>query len=51
MTAQEDLTIKPQTKGERRQLYVRQQDGPENTERTISSMNDARRSMGITEIQ
>lgn len=50
MTAKEKA-VKPQTKGERLQLYIRQQDDPEKTERTISSMNDARRSMGITEIE
>jgi hypothetical protein len=51
MTAQEDMAIKPQMKGERRQLFFRQQDDLENTERVISRMNGVRRTMGITEIQ
>jgi hypothetical protein len=51
MTAQEDTAIKPQLKAERRQLLFRKQDDLENTEKVISSMNAARRSMGITEIQ
>jgi|GEM_PF-3186856 hypothetical protein len=51
MTAQQDIAIKPQINAERRQLLFRKQDDLENTERVISSMNAARRSMGITEIQ
>jgi len=51
MTAQEDKATKPQTIRERRQLLFRKQDDPENTDRMILSMNAARRSMGITEIQ
>ena len=51
MTAQEDIAIKIQMKDNRRQLFFREQDERENTERVISSMNADRRSMGITEIQ
>jgi len=51
MITQDDIPIKNQMKENRRQLFFRDQDEQENTERVISSMNAARRSMGIAEIQ
>lgn len=51
MTIQEETATKPQMNGERRQLDLRKQDDTENTDRVISGMNAARRSMGIAEIR
>jgi hypothetical protein len=46
-----DNPTKLQKEGERRQLFFRKLAESDNTERIISSMNAARRSMGIAEIQ
>jgi hypothetical protein len=51
MTAQKEIAIKLQMKDEQRQLFFRKLSDSDDTERVISSMNAARRSMGITEIQ
>lgn len=51
MAIQEDVATRPQMKDERRQLLFRKQDDLGNTDRVISSMNAARRSLGIAEIQ
>jgi len=50
MTAQDEISTKPKMKGEQKHLLLRQQTDPENTDRLVSSMNAARRSMGIPEI-
>ena len=51
MTAQKEIAIKLQMKDEQRQLFFRKLSDSDDIERVISSMNAARRSMGITEIQ
>lgn len=51
MTVQEETVTAAQAKAESRQLVSRKQEDPENTDRVVSSMNAARRSMGIAEIQ
>ena len=51
MDIQEDTATKPQMKDERRQLLFRKQDDLGSTDRVISSMNAARRSLGIAEIR
>jgi len=49
MVTQNDTS--PQMKRERRHLVIRHLDDLGNTKRLNSSMNDARRSLGIAEIQ
>ena len=51
MTAKVSIVIKPLSNGESRQLLFRQRDDVENTAKLSASMNAARRSLGIPEIQ